>query len=53
MQSYIEGLAKGIFSYDVPQIIIENDNLDLKAIEAGVGICLQTVFLFDEKGLDL
>lgn len=30
MQSYIEGLAKGIFSYDVPQIIIENDNLDLK-----------------------
>lgn len=30
-----------------------HDNLDLKAIEAGVGICLQTVFLFDEKGLDL
>ena len=30
-----------------------HDNLDLKAIEAGVGVCLQTVFLFDEKGLEI
>lgn len=28
MQSYIEGLAKGIFSYDVPQIIIEDEKLE-------------------------
>ena len=27
------------------------DNLDLKAIEAGVGIIFETAFLFDEKGL--
>ncbi len=30
-----------------------NENLDLKAIEAGVDICLNTMFLFDEKGLDV
>lgn len=30
-----------------------SDNLDLKTIEAGVGICLQTAFLFDEKGLNV
>ena len=29
------------------------DNMDLKTIEAGVGICLETAFLYDEKGLDL
>lgn len=29
------------------------DNLDLKTIEAGVDICLETLFLFDEKGLDV
>lgn len=29
------------------------DNLDLKTIEAGVDICLETAFLFDEKGLDV
>lgn len=29
------------------------DNLDLKTIEAGVDICLETVFLYDEKGLDV
>lgn len=29
------------------------DNLDLKTIEAGVGICLETAFLYDEKGLDV
>lgn len=28
------------------------DNLDLKTIEAGVDICLNTLFLYDEKGLD-
>ena len=28
------------------------DNLDLKTIEAGVGIVLETAFLYDEKGLD-
>lgn len=27
------------------------DNLDLKTIEAGVDICLETLFLYDEKGL--
>ena len=30
-----------------------HDNLDLKTIEAGVDICLETVFLFDEKGLNV
>lgn len=30
-----------------------HENLDLKTIEAGVDICLQTVFLFDEKGLNV
>lgn len=29
------------------------DNLDLKSIEAGVDIVLNTVFLFDEKGLNV
>lgn len=29
------------------------DNLDLKTIEAGVDICLETLFLFDEKGLQV
>ena len=29
------------------------DNLDLKTVEAGVDICLETLFLFDEKGLDV
>ena len=29
------------------------DNLDLKTIEAGVDILLETLFLFDEKGLDI
>ena len=29
------------------------DNLDLKTIEAGVGIVLETAYLFDEKGLDI
>lgn len=29
------------------------DNMDLKAIEAGVDIVLNTVFLFDEKGLNV
>ena len=29
------------------------DNLDLKTIEAGVGIVLETAFLYDEKGLDV
>ena len=28
------------------------DNLDLKTIEAGLDIALETAFLFDEKGLD-
>ena len=28
------------------------DNLDLKTIEVGVGIVLETAFLYDEKGLD-
>lgn len=30
-----------------------HENLDLKTIEAGVDICLETVFLFDEKGLNV
>lgn len=30
-----------------------HENLDLKAIEAGLDICLETAFLFDEKGLDV
>lgn len=29
------------------------DNLDLKTIEAGVGIMLETAYLYDEKGLDV
>ncbi len=29
------------------------DNLDLKTIEAGVDICLETAFLYNEKGLDI
>lgn len=28
------------------------ENLDMKTLEAGVGICLETAFLFDEKGFD-
>lgn len=28
-----------------------HENLDLKSIEAGVGLCLETAFLYDEKGL--
>lgn len=30
-----------------------HENLDLKTIEAAVDICLETVFLFDEKGLNV
>lgn len=30
-----------------------HENLDLKAIEAGVGLCLETAFLYDEKGLNV
>ena len=30
-----------------------HENLDLKAIEAGVDICLETMFLYDEKGLNV
>lgn len=30
-----------------------HDNLDMKTIEAGVDICLETAFLFDEKGLNI
>lgn len=30
-----------------------HENLDLKTIEAGVDICLETAFLFDEKGLNV
>ena len=30
-----------------------HENLDLKTIEAGVDICLETMFLYDEKGLDV
>lgn len=29
------------------------DNLDLKTIEAGVDICLEAAFLYNEKGLDV
>ena len=29
-----------------------HENLDLKTIEAGVDICLETMFLYDEKGLN-
>ena len=28
-----------------------HENLDLKTIEAGIDICLETMFLYDEKGL--
>lgn len=30
-----------------------HENLDLKAIEAGIDICLETMFLYDEKGLNI
>ncbi len=30
-----------------------HENLDLKTIEAGVDICLETLFLYDEKGLNV
>lgn len=30
-----------------------HENLDLKTIEAGIGICLETAFLYDEKGLNV
>ncbi len=30
-----------------------HENLDLKTIEAGVGLCLETAFLYDEKGLNV
>ncbi len=30
-----------------------HDNIDLKTIEAGVGLCLETAFLYDEKGLNV
>ncbi len=30
-----------------------HENIDLKAIEAGVGLCLETAFLYDEKGLNV
>ena len=30
-----------------------HENLDLKTIEASLDICLNTLFLYDEKGLDL
>ena len=29
MKSYLEGLAKGIFSYDMPQIIIDEEKVSL------------------------
>ncbi len=29
-----------------------HENLDLKTIEAGIDICLETAFLFDEKGIN-
>ena len=29
-----------------------HENLDMKALEAGLDICLETLFLFDEKGLE-
>ncbi len=30
-----------------------HENLDLKTIEAGIDICLETMFLYDEKGLSV
>ena len=30
-----------------------HENLDLKTIEASVDICLETLFLYDEKGLNV
>lgn len=30
-----------------------HENIDMKALEAGVGIALETAFLFDEKGLNV
>ncbi|MBQ2842083.1 MAG: M20/M25/M40 family metallo-hydrolase [Clostridia bacterium] len=30
-----------------------HENLDLKTIEAGLDICLETLFLYDEKGLNV
>ena len=30
-----------------------HENLDLKTIEAGVGLCIETAFLYDEKGLNV
>ena len=30
-----------------------HENLDLKTIEASLDICLNTLFLYDEKGLDV
>lgn len=30
-----------------------HENLDLKALEAGVGLCLEAAFLYDEKGLNV
>ncbi len=30
-----------------------HENLDLKTIEASLGICLETLFLYDEKGLNV
>ncbi len=30
-----------------------HENIDLKAIEAGVDICLETMFLYDEKGINV
>ena len=30
-----------------------HENLDMKTLEAGLDICLETLFLFDEKGLEV
>ena len=30
-----------------------HENLDMKTLEAGLGICLETAFLYDEKGLNV
>lgn len=30
-----------------------HDNLDMKTLEAGLDICLETLFLFDEKGINV
>ena len=30
-----------------------HENIDLKSIEAGVGLCLEAAFLYDEKGLNV